>query len=172
MEERTLTMKRTTLKQVADLPDLTTAQLEEKWRVLFGSEPPQYNRPFLIKRLAYRIQETAYGGVREETREKLNDVLEATGHDAFAAPRKPTPNPPSEKSIPLPGLDSSVIGMVSESRCWLSITALNTTAGCTGACPPLLVRSRGRIGTARLFSDCVERKTVASKGVNHESAGY
>jgi hypothetical protein len=96
-------MKRTTLKQLTELPDLSTAQLKEKWRVLFGNEPPQYNRPFLIKRLAYRVQELAYGGLSEQTRQKLNDVLEATGHDDIATPRKPAPTPPKRKVNPIAG---------------------------------------------------------------------
>ena len=96
-------MKRTTLKQLTELPGLSTKQLKEKWRVLFGSEPPEYNRPFLIKRLAYRIQELAYGGVREGTRQRLNDVLNATGHDEFASPRNQTKVPPKRKTNAIAG---------------------------------------------------------------------
>ena len=35
--------------------------------MLFGTEPPPYNRRFLESRLAYRVQELAYGGLRPET---------------------------------------------------------------------------------------------------------
>ena len=49
------------LKTMA-LPDLKT-----EWRALFGTEPPGYNRRFLESRLAYRIQELAYGGLKPET---------------------------------------------------------------------------------------------------------
>src|ERR1700742_4253698 len=34
-------------------------------------EPPPYNRRFLESRLAYRIQELAYGGLKKETVERL-----------------------------------------------------------------------------------------------------
>lgn len=80
-------MKQTVLKQLTELPNLTTPQLKERWQELFGSDPPQYNRTFLIKRLAYRIQELAYGGLSNEIKQKLNDVLDATGHDELASPR-------------------------------------------------------------------------------------
>ena len=53
------------LKTMA-LPDLKT-----EWRTLFGAEPPGYNRRFLESRLAYRIQELAYGGLKPETRKRL-----------------------------------------------------------------------------------------------------
>lgn len=48
------------------LPDLKT-----QWRDLFGAEPPGYNRRFLESRLAYRIQELAYGGLKPETVKRL-----------------------------------------------------------------------------------------------------
>ena len=41
------------------------------WRDLFETEPPPYNRRFLESRLAYRIQELAYGGLKPETIKRL-----------------------------------------------------------------------------------------------------
>ena len=43
------------LRQLAQLDDLTTAELKERWRALYANEPPRFNRQLLIKRLAYRI---------------------------------------------------------------------------------------------------------------------
>jgi hypothetical protein len=48
------------------LPDLKT-----EWRKLFEAEPPGHNRRYLESRLAYRIQELAYGGLKPETRKRL-----------------------------------------------------------------------------------------------------
>src|SRR5215218_5174491 len=39
-------------------------------------EPPPYNRRFLESRLAYRIQELAYGGLKKETIERLEALGE------------------------------------------------------------------------------------------------
>jgi hypothetical protein len=47
-----------------------------KWRELFETEPPAYNRRFLESRLAYRIQELAYGGLKPETIERLEALGE------------------------------------------------------------------------------------------------
>ena len=43
----------------------------EKWRDLYGNEPPNSSREFLRRRLFYRIQELFYGGLDAE----LQDVL-------------------------------------------------------------------------------------------------
>jgi hypothetical protein len=53
------------LKQLAVLSKMSLEQLREKWLELFGGEPPFYKSQFMIKRLAYRIQELYYGGLSE-----------------------------------------------------------------------------------------------------------
>jgi hypothetical protein len=57
----------TVLAQLAALKIAPIGALKQKWRDLFETEPPPYNRRFLEHRLAYRIQELAYGGLRPET---------------------------------------------------------------------------------------------------------
>ena len=57
-------MADTVLAQVAALKTAPVADLKNKWRDLFDTEPPPYNRRFLENRLAYRIQELAFGVVR------------------------------------------------------------------------------------------------------------
>ena len=47
------------------------AELKQLWRDLYDREPPPYNKPFLVKRLAYRIQELAYGGLSARAEAKL-----------------------------------------------------------------------------------------------------
>lgn len=59
------------LAQLAALKTTPTPALKAKWRELFGTEPPPYNRRFLESRLAYRIQELAYGGLSQATIERL-----------------------------------------------------------------------------------------------------
>ena len=69
-------MTDTTLAQVAALKILPTAELKRRWRNLFETEPPPYNRRFLESRLAYRIQELAYGGLKPETIARLEALGE------------------------------------------------------------------------------------------------
>jgi hypothetical protein len=75
-------MTGTVLAQVAALKTAPIAALKQKWRELFEREPPPYNRRFLENRLAYRIQELAYGGLKPETIERLEalaDEIEGKG---------------------------------------------------------------------------------------------
>src|SRR3954467_6334234 len=64
-------MTETVLARVAALKGMAAPDLKRKWRELFDTEPPLYNRRFLESRLAYRIQELAYGGLKPETVERL-----------------------------------------------------------------------------------------------------
>jgi hypothetical protein len=61
---------------VAALRALPIPALKQQWRELFETEPPPYNRRFLEHRLAYRIQELAYGGLKPETIERLAAIAE------------------------------------------------------------------------------------------------
>ena len=64
-------MKDSVLAQLAALKGAPASVLKARWRELFDTEPPAYNRRFLESRLAYRIQELAYGGLSRETLERL-----------------------------------------------------------------------------------------------------
>ena len=64
------------LGRLAALPTLPTADLKRQWRELFGKEPPPFNRPYLVSRLSYRVQELAYGGLKPETRARLEALGE------------------------------------------------------------------------------------------------
>jgi hypothetical protein len=70
--------------QLAALKTASTPDLKRRWRELFQSEPPPYNRRFLESRLAYRIQELAHGGLRPITVERL----EALGGDVDGGPAR------------------------------------------------------------------------------------
>lgn len=69
-------MTDTVLRRVAALRTLPIPQLKQQWRDLFENEPPPYNRRFLEHRLAYRIQELAYGGLKPATVERLRALAE------------------------------------------------------------------------------------------------
>jgi hypothetical protein len=64
------------LRRLAGLERAPTADLKQQWRELFGKDPPNFSRTFLQSRLAYRIQELAYGGLRPETVARLEALGE------------------------------------------------------------------------------------------------
>ena len=69
------------LKQIADLQNLSYEELRQQWLALYGNEPVASNRPYLIKRLAHRIQENAYGGLSERAHKMMDDILDRHGYD-------------------------------------------------------------------------------------------
>jgi hypothetical protein len=64
------------LRQLTALQTATIADLRGQWRQLYGSEPPGLGRPYLQSRLAFRIQELAYGGLKPETIARLEALGE------------------------------------------------------------------------------------------------
>lgn len=62
--------------RLAALKAMSAPDLKAQWRELFDAEPPLYNRRFLESRLAYRIQELAYGGLKPETVRRLERLGE------------------------------------------------------------------------------------------------
>ncbi|MFN3746322.1 MAG: DUF2924 domain-containing protein [Hyphomicrobiaceae bacterium] len=62
--------------RLAALKTMPTPDLKRQWRDLFDSEPPPFSRRYLESRLAYRIQELAYGGLKPETIRRLERLGE------------------------------------------------------------------------------------------------
>ena len=65
------------LRQLAALQKMKLPELQDKWRDLYGTEPPGYGPIFMYKRLAYRIQELYYGGLPEHVTKRIRKVAEA-----------------------------------------------------------------------------------------------
>ncbi len=50
-------------REIAALPEATSASLKKRWRALYGTEAPRrISRDLLIRALAYRIQEKRWVG--------------------------------------------------------------------------------------------------------------
>jgi hypothetical protein len=73
-------MKDTVLARLAALKTTPTIDLKQQWRNLFETEPPPYNRRFLEHRLAYRLQELAYGGLKPETLKRIKEIARDLDH--------------------------------------------------------------------------------------------
>jgi hypothetical protein len=57
--------------RIARLNELTAQQLRDEWRRLHGGQPPRLSRDLLIRTIAYRMQEVAYGGLSKAIQRKL-----------------------------------------------------------------------------------------------------
>jgi len=81
--------------RLAALKTTSTPDLKKQWRELFECEPPPFNRRYLESRLAYRIQELAYGGLKPETVRRL----ERLGEELDGGDRKKSRIPADLKPI-------------------------------------------------------------------------
>lgn len=96
-EDRT---RNSVLRQLAMLQSMSVDQLREKWLDLFGAQPPDYKRQFMIKRLACRIQELFYGGLSAEALAHLKKVAQ---DDPVATVKRNIPQERTSESALLPG---------------------------------------------------------------------
>jgi hypothetical protein len=60
------------LYELTALKTMTREELRNRWKTLFGTEAPAVQRTYLERRLAYRIQELAYGFLPESTKARLD----------------------------------------------------------------------------------------------------
>src|SRR5215470_13984487 len=88
---------------------MPVAELRLEWRRLYGEETRSRNRDYLWKRLAWRVQELAYGGLDEATKQRLAELAP----EGFVRARRPsgfdpdklisTPAPRRDDRLPTPG---------------------------------------------------------------------
>ncbi|HOI53859.1 MAG TPA: DUF2924 domain-containing protein [Phycisphaerae bacterium] len=92
-------MSDTVLTQLAELPTLSVGELRGRWRSLYGTEPPaSCKSQYLIRRLAWRIQELAYGGLSESAQATLKQVA-----DEDAATARTPSSRKREMNLPVAG---------------------------------------------------------------------
>ena len=65
----------TIIAKVAALPSLDAKDLRVLWLEYFDEEAPKKKRDYLIPRLAWRIQELAYGGLSDAATERLEQLM-------------------------------------------------------------------------------------------------
>ena len=62
-------------REINELEQAAVSHLKERWRALYGTEPPRrISRDLLIRALAYRTQEQVLGGLKPSTRRLLARV--------------------------------------------------------------------------------------------------
>ena len=58
---------------------LTTTQLKEKYREVFGEDSPSNHKQFLFRRMAWLIQANARGGLSERVRRRVLEIADDAG---------------------------------------------------------------------------------------------
>jgi hypothetical protein len=128
--------------RLAALKTATTPELKAQWRDLFDSEPPPFNRRYLESRLAYRIQELAYGGLKPETIRRL----ERLGEELDGGDRKKSRI--RADTMPIAGTRLIREWQGVEHVVTVTATASSGRGGPTSRCPPSPAPSPARAGTA------------------------
>ena len=89
--------------QLQALDGFTLAQLQKKHLELYGIESRTKNKSFLRKKLAYRIQELAEGGLSPQAKARIEELAPALLPDRKEAKRRMTHCPaPSVQVVALP----------------------------------------------------------------------
>jgi len=78
-------------KQLPALADAPMDELKTLWQSHFRNPPPKYQRDYMVRHLAYRIQANVYGGLPKTALNKLQR-LAAEGQEKL-----------QERYVPIPG---------------------------------------------------------------------
>lgn len=77
-------------KELATLEFMTVRKLQERFVELFGDAPSSHNRVWLVRRIAWRIQANAFGGLSERARQRAAEL--ANESDLRLSPPKVKPD--------------------------------------------------------------------------------
>jgi Protein of unknown function (DUF2924) len=76
---------------IAPLFDLKVNELKDRWRSIYGTEPPpRSSRKLLVSAIAYRMQERVFGGLKPSVRRLLERVSEDAGGQRISRTRPAT----------------------------------------------------------------------------------
>jgi hypothetical protein len=96
-------MEQTPNLDLAILQRMTTSELRNRYIEVFGEQPPTWNRVWMLKRIAWRLQALAEGGLSERSRRRAEEL--ANEADVrLNAPKGKTTDVPVERTAvkPLP----------------------------------------------------------------------
>lgn len=62
------------LKQIVALESKNVDELTKLWSTFYEYEPMSYSKSYLVSKIAYKIQELAFGGLSVETRKRIDQM--------------------------------------------------------------------------------------------------
>jgi hypothetical protein len=89
-------------RELIDLDKMKVGELVEKYRALFGKDTRTRNRPYLVRKIAWRIQELAMGGLSDRAKARLVELAESAPL-RHVAPR--SAKVPGKEGAPADGRD-------------------------------------------------------------------
>ena len=97
------------LGEINRLRQMTVAELQVRWREMYGEETRSRNRSYLWRRLAWRLQELQFGGLSGAARARLIELApdglqpRKPPHTATQASPQPVSRPVRDMRLPTPG---------------------------------------------------------------------
>ena len=91
-------------QQLQELQTLSPAELARRYEALFGKPPRVRNKAFLQRRVGWKLQERAFGGLSDRAKNKLEELiarLDLPLRDP--APPRPRATPRGDSKAPLVG---------------------------------------------------------------------
>ena len=76
------------LKRIMKLQKQSEKELLKIWRTMFDGAPEFMSKKYMIGKLAYKIQELAYGGLDAETENKIKNCAKEVTKEKTAAAKK------------------------------------------------------------------------------------
>jgi Protein of unknown function (DUF2924) len=99
-------MHRDIRHDIAALLGLTVAELRQRYAAVFGEPTRCGNKTWLIKRIAWRMQATAYGDLSQRARQRAQELAEGAELRTTIPRSRSVANPcepPTQDRLPLPG---------------------------------------------------------------------
>ena len=126
--------------RLAQLQTLDLSAMRQEWRRLYRTEPPRLSRDLMMRALAYRIQEIAFGGLSRATLRRLATLAAGFESDGrIAAPTQPRIKPGARLVREWHGRTHAVVvtenGFEFEGKLYRSLTSIAreiTGAGWSG----------------------------------------
>ena len=141
------------LARLAALKTTPTPKLKEQWRQLFDSEPPPFNRQYIESRLAYRIQELAYGGLKPETVRRLEKLGEELDGGRISV-RSTTWGMPGQNRPRLRPTTKSMLPCSCSPTAWVTSTGRRITSDSIRVPGPALVTTRSAAASTTWCCRC------------------
>jgi hypothetical protein len=86
---------------LAALSRLTTSELRTRYAEVFGEQPPTWNRVWMLKRIAWRLQALAEGGLTERARRRAEELANEADLRLHAPKAKATDLPLERTTVKL-----------------------------------------------------------------------
>lgn len=84
------------IEQIQALQRMTVAELRTRWVEMYGEESRSRNRQYLWRRLAWRVQEIAHGGLSDAAKTRITELAP----DTFVRSRVPNGfQPPAVEAV-------------------------------------------------------------------------